>query len=1660
MHGTVQREGESCRSLPRSSSQHMRSVLPLATTNNTVTVVGDHHCSLASSITTTTSDSFFKDGRKISVGDCALFKPPQDSPPFIGLIRRFTLSKENNLQLSVNWLYRPAELNLGKGIVVEGAPNEIFYSFHKDEIPAASLLHPCRVAFLPRGVELSSGTSSLVCRRTYDIANKCLWWLTDQDYINERQEEVDQLLFKTRTEMHAKLQPGGRSPKQVNGPSSTSQLKPASGCGQNSGTTLHSQVKAKKRERGDHSFDPVKRERSVRTDDGDSFQCKKESNLKSEIARITEKGGVVDLEGVEKLVQLMQQDRMERKMDLVNRSMLAGVITAIDKVDCLNRFVQLRGLPVLDEWLQDIHKGKIGDGNSYKDGDKSLEELLLVLLRALDKLPVNLHALQMCNIGRSVNHLRSHKNVEIQRKARSLVDTWKKRVEAEMNSIDAKSGSTQAASGWPSKLRLPEASHGGSRTPSGSDVVMKSSITHNSAMKTTSVMSSHGESNVKSATSSPGPVKPASSPSSGKERHTRISVGGTPDVPQVREDRSSSSNQSHSYSQSSSGKEDGKITTAGSVSVNKTSSTSTRNRKISGFSGVSATGSQKEINSSRSSSAHKSTVLEKLSQSGLSGETVLEGSITDGSSHKLIVKIPNRVRSPAQGVGGGSLEDSTYPSSRVSSSPGLSDKHEHFERTSEDKSDTYRCNAASEMNVESCKNNGSKDLLKGSAQVAGSPAAIPDEEQSMTTGDSRRLIEGPSTNQLKSGKLHTSSFSPMNALIESCAKYSEANTSLSLEDDVGMNLLASVAAGEMSRSELVSPTDSTERSTPAAKEVCNDDEAKSKSAPADYVAGVQRQFCNGVESEDRNQVQSQASEDITSGDGNKHVDSTGTDLRSNADHKRELSEKSTEKTDTTCVTLPISKDKVNDDKLNEEIHAEKASSSNVDTDGVSISRSGEIDDMVTEEKASTVLLSVNDCKATIEVSESNQLCEIDCQKAADEGLNMATNSQQKPISAVIKSEFVERANNERLHQTEGPKSVSEAGDEVKVGESDEKDAKCCVSKSERPNFDMEVDRNAACESRNIAGLVKVGESDEKDAKRCVSKSERLNFDLEVDRNAACESRSIAGLCSTSNDLKSQHKEASVESKEILECPGSVDHEAQQKGSKSASIQPDEAEACVSALGEASSSGAGASGVDTKIEFDLNEGFSADEGKYGEPVNLMSSGATTHMINSLAFSVTSIPSSYSASITVAAAAKGPFVPPDDLLRSKGELGWKGSAATSAFRPAEPRKVSNSTNISSPDSSTSKHGRMPLDIDLNVPDERLLEEMASRDSALAVDSTNDFASGRAMVLNVAPGSMPIRSSGRLDLDLNRIDEANDNGNCSTSINRKGDGSILHVKSLGGLPTGDIRRDFDLNDGPVVDDANAEQFPINQHVTGSIPSQLPSSGLRINNPGLGNISSWFSPGNTYSTVAIPSMLPDRGENPFPVFPPSGPQRTFGSSGVTPFSSDIYRGPVLSSSPAMHFPSSPFQFPVFPLGTTFSLPSATFPAGATSYADSSSGPRLFAPPVHSQLLGPVGSVASQFQRPYLVGLPDSNNNGGLDSNRRWGRQGLDLNAGPGAIETEVREEMLHRSSSQHSVASSQALAGEQARMYAVSGGMLKRKEPEGGWENESFRHKQSSWQ
>ncbi|KAI3722333.1 hypothetical protein L2E82_33366 [Cichorium intybus] len=565
------------------------------------------------------SNSFSKDSRKIHVGDCALFKPPHDSPPFVGIIRRLIVDKEDNLTLSVNWLYRPSDVKLLKGASLEAAPNEVFYSFHQDEIPAASLLHPCKVAFLRKGVELPSRVSSFVCRRVYDVETKRLWWLTDQDYINsfltqERQQVVDKLLDKTRVEMY-----GSQSPKPLNSLNGTTQ------------------VKGKKREQSSDS-----------------------DILKAEIAKITDKGGLVDSEGVEKIIQLMQPESGDKKVDLASRIMLVNVISVTNRFDLLNKFVQLRGLLILDEWLQEFHKGKIGDG-SLKESDKdtSVEEFLFALLRALDRLPVNIHALQTCNVGKSVNHLRSHKNPEILKKARTLVDTWKKSVEAEMNLIERKRvqqmniietrSGTKRGGSWSNKSTTPEVS-----SPHMVKQV-KISASQPSVAK-------HGKQSPES--SSPTKV-PAPAPAGVVSS----------DVPRVttKEEKSSSS--------SSKGSPNRGTPDADNINNNK----------------------------------------------------------------RIIVRLPNTVRSPVRTASGGSLDG---------------------------KGDTSPANNVVASDVDTCQG---KEGLVGSD----------DGEASKGGADSA------SGETLKSGKSYEASYSSINALVESCAK---VNASVPAGDDVGMNLLASVAA--------------------------------------------------------------------------------------------------------------------------------------------------------------------------------------------------------------------------------------------------------------------------------------------------------------------------------------------------------------------------------------------------------------------------------------------------------------------------------------------------------------------------------------------------------------------------------------------------------------------------------------------------------------------------------------------------------------------------------------------------------------------------------------------------------------------------------------------------------------------------------------------------
>ncbi|KAL6506707.1 hypothetical protein OROHE_022539 [Orobanche hederae] len=97
--------------------------------------------------------------------------------------------------------------------------------------------------------------------------------------------------------------------------------------------------------------------------------------------------------------------------------------------------------------------------------------------------------------------------------------------------------------------------------------------------------------------------------------------------------------------------------------------------------------------------------------------------------------------------------------------------------------------------------------------------------------------------------------------------------------------------------------------------------------------------------------------------------------------------------------------------------------------------------------------------------------------------------------------------------------------------------------------------------------------------------------------------------------------------------------------------------------------------------------------------------------------------FSAPVSVVSASRATAAPklPSAPLHFEGNLGWKGSASTSAFRPASPRRMPEN-DFSSSSSSKQRQGNCCLDIDLNVSDivdESSLETNSKRSELLELD-----------------------------------------------------------------------------------------------------------------------------------------------------------------------------------------------------------------------------------------------------------------------------------------------------------------------------------------------------
>lgn len=141
------------------------------------------------------------DGNRFELEDPVLLTPEDKSQkPYVAIIKDITQGKNGNMMVTGQWFYRPEEADRkGGGSWQARDTRELFYSFHRDDVPAESVMHKCVVHFVPLNKQLPNRKQhpGFIVQKVYDTVEKKLWKLTDKDYEDGKQEEIDVLVQKT-----------------------------------------------------------------------------------------------------------------------------------------------------------------------------------------------------------------------------------------------------------------------------------------------------------------------------------------------------------------------------------------------------------------------------------------------------------------------------------------------------------------------------------------------------------------------------------------------------------------------------------------------------------------------------------------------------------------------------------------------------------------------------------------------------------------------------------------------------------------------------------------------------------------------------------------------------------------------------------------------------------------------------------------------------------------------------------------------------------------------------------------------------------------------------------------------------------------------------------------------------------------------------------------------------------------------------------------------------------------------------------------------------------------------------------------------------------------------------------------------------------------------
>lgn len=393
----------------------------------------------------------------------------------------------------------------------------------------------------------------------------------------------------------------------------------------------------------------------------------------------------------------------------------------------------------------------------------------------------------------------------------------------------------------------------------------------------------------------------------------------------------------------------------------------------------------------------------------------------------------------------------------------------------------------------------------------------------------------------------------------------------------------------------------------------------------------------------------------------------------------------------------------------------------------------------------------------------------------------------------------------------------------------------------------------------------------------------------------------------------------------------------------------------------------------------------------------------------------------APVSVVSASRAAAAPgqPGAPLQFEGNLGWKGSAVTSAFRPASPRRMKESDKEPSTggSSSSSKQRHGFLDFDLNVTE--------------SVDlKAGDWTADKHVQLysTVASGESSAETSSRrsehLALDLNHSSE---------------DGAPLLDWRIGQffpqrqqqMPSKQPTRNIDLNDQPNF----LNESSVTTYLSPASQTFSVSGGIKSDDSVISIMGKRVEVNRKDFVSQIPQLANGR-----------APELHFDANmGRTGNLLGIGSGPSYSNTPG-------YGYNNFPPGPPMHFPSAIYGSGGpVPYMVDSRGQ-----PVFPQIVGSSSALPPAFsQPPFLVNMNTSNPSNGVGPSR----SSFDLNSGM-LMESGSKDPAgfgLFLNSAQVRSVEEQSRPNSQPTMNSVFSG--KRKEPENGWEHYPFRHCTPPW-